>query len=401
MNFSVPDRAAALRERVRDFVDTELLPIERDVVSHPFGEIAGLLAEKRARVKQLGLWAPHIPAEWGGLGLALVEFAFLSEELGRTPVGHYVFNCQAPDAGNMELLLHFGSDEQKRRYLAPLAAGEIRSCFAMTEPERPGSNPVWLDTTAEREGDSYVLNGRKWFASSADGASFAIVMAVTSPEAAKPHLRASQFVVPVGTPGFRHVRNVPVMGHEGEGWASHAELVFENCRVDRSALIGDEGAGFRLAQERLGPGRIHHAMRWIGIAERSFELMCERAATRELSPGTPLGSRQIVQEWIAESRIEIDAARLLVLRAAWAIDERGARNARDEIAGIKFYVANVLGRVVDRAIQVHGALGLTDETPLAYWYLHERGARIYDGADEVHKSSLAQRILARHGMRHD
>jgi len=401
MNFAVPERAEALRARVRDFVTAELLPIERDVVSRPFGEIAGLLSEKRALVKQHGLWAPHIPVAWGGLGLSLVEFAFVSEELGRTPSGHFVFNCQAPDAGNMELLIHFGTDAQKERFLAPLAAGDSRSCFAMTEPDRPGSNPVWLDTTARRDGDSYVINGRKWFTSSADGASFAIVMAVTNPDAEKPHERASQLIVPIDTPGVRLVRNIPVMGHEGDGWASHAEVVFENCRVDASHLLGAEGSGFRLAQERLGPGRIHHAMRWIGIAERSFDLMCSRAATRELSPGTALGTRQIVQEWVAESRIEIDAARLLVLRAAWAIDERGARNARDEIAGIKFYVANVLQRVLDRAIQTHGALGLTDETPLSYWYRHERGARIYDGADEVHKSSLAQRILARHGMHHE
>jgi acyl-CoA dehydrogenase len=393
MDFSTPPSVAPILEEVNRFVRDEIIPLERLFLSRPFSELEPALEQKRQRARELGIWAPHLPRDYGGLGLSLVEFAPVSEALGRTPLGHYVVNCQAPDAGNMELLLHFGSDEQRERFLAPLAAGTIRSCFAMTEPDRPGSNPTWLSTTARRDGDDYVIDGRKWFASSADGAAFAIVMAVTDPDAVKPHERATQFIVPVGTPGYRFVRNIDVMGHAGDGWASHAEVSFEACRIPESLRLGPQGAGFRLAQERLGPGRIHHCMRWIGICERAFELMCARAASREIAPGQPLGTKQMVQEWIAEARAEIDAARLLVLRAAWTIDLKGARGARDEIAVIKFYAANVLQRVLDRAIQAHGALGITDATPLAYWFRHERAARIYDGADEVHKASLAQRIL--------
>jgi alkylation response protein AidB-like acyl-CoA dehydrogenase len=314
-------------------------------------------------------------------------------------IGHYVFNVQAPDAGNMELLLHHGSVEQKEHWLRPLVAGEIRSCFGMTEPELAGSNPVRLGTTARREGDDYILDGHKWFTSAAEGAAFCIVMAVTHPDAPKPHARASQILVPTDTPGFEIVQNLAVMGERGEGWMSHAEVRLDGARVPAANRIGPEGAGFALAQERLGPGRIHHCVRWIGICERAFDLMCERAASRELERGKPLGLRQIVQEWIAESRAEIDAARLLVLRTAWRIDREGAAAARDDVSLIKFHTAAVLQRVLDRAIQTHGALGLTEATPLAFWWRHERGARIYDGADEVHKTAAARRILERYGMK--
>jgi alkylation response protein AidB-like acyl-CoA dehydrogenase len=223
-------------------------------------------------------------------------------------------------------------------------------------------------------------------------------MAVTDPESPNPYLRASQIIVPMDTPGFQRVRNIPVAGEAGEGWASHAEVLLENVRVPVDNRLGEEGMGFVIAQDRLGPGRIHHCMRWLGICERAFDLMCERAASRQLSPGKPLGTRQMVQEWIADSRAEINAARLMVLHAAWKMEKEGAADARDEISTIKFYVANVLQRVLDRSIQTHGAMGLTDATPLAFWWGHERGARIYDGADEVHKSSLARRILERYGM---
>jgi alkylation response protein AidB-like acyl-CoA dehydrogenase len=317
----------------------------------------------------------------------------VSEELGRSPLGHLAFNCQAPDVGNMELLHAHGSAEQKRRWLDPLARGDVRSCFSMTEPEHAGSNPVWLSTTAVRDGDEYVIDGHKWFTSSADGAAFAIVMAVTNPDAGRAHARASMIVVPTDTPGFRLVRNIPLMGDVGEDYFSHAEIRYEGCRVPVENRIGPEGAGFPLAQERLGPGRIHHCMRWIGVCERAFELMCRRALGRELNPGDPLGERQAVQHWIAESRAEIDAARLLTLNAAARIDAVGARGARVEISTIKFYVAGVLQRVLDRAIQVHGALGMTDDLLLSFWYRHERGARIYDGPDEVHKSLVAREVL--------
>lgn len=391
------DEIPALVATVRDFVREQLIPLEPDFLSRPFRQVLPVLEERRQQVRKLGLWAPYLPREVGGAGLSLPAFARLSEEMGRTPIGHFVFGCQAPDVGNIELLLKHGTPAQRERFLGPLIRGDIRSCFAMTEPQRAGSNPVWLETTAHREGDSYVIRGRKWFASSADGASFAIVMAVTDPEA-KPHQRASQILVPTDTPGYRLLRNIPVMGHAGEDYFSHGEVLFEDCRVPVANRIGDEGSGFALAQERLGPGRIHHAMRWIGVAERALDLHCARAASRELRPGQPLASRQSVQHDIAESRAEIDAARLLVLDTAERIEAEG-QAARARISLIKFYVAGVLDRVLDRALQAHGALGLTDDTVLASMWRHERAARIYDGPDEVHKSVVAREVLKPYGVK--
>jgi alkylation response protein AidB-like acyl-CoA dehydrogenase len=254
-----------------------------------------------------------------------------------------------------------------------------------------------MNTTAVVEGDSYVINGRKWFTSSADGARFAIAMVVTDPKA-DPHARASQIIVPSDTPGFKIVRNISVMGHSGEDWPSHSEISYENVRVPKKNLLGRQGAGFEIAQARLGPGRIHHCMRWMGICERSFDLLCERAARRDLAPGDKLGTRQTIQNWIAESRAEINAARLMVLKAAWTIDREGTKAARDEISLIKFFAADVLMKVIDRALQAHGALGMTDDTILAYYYRHERAARIYDGPDEVHKSAVSRRILRGYGL---
>jgi acyl-CoA dehydrogenase len=401
VDFTVSAQIQKLTATVRRFLDEEILPVERQALAGGFGAAGTEIERLRGRAREMGLLSPHMPREWGGGGLSFLELAPLSEVLGRSVIGHYVFNVQAPDAGNMELLLHHGSAEQRERWLRPLVAGEIRSCFGMTEPEFPGSNPVWLGTTARRDDGDYVLDGHKWFASAADGAAFCVVMAVTNPEAASPYARASQILVPTDAPGFEIVENVPVMGERGEGWMSHGELRLNGVRVPAANRIGAEGAGFALAQERLGPGRIHHCMRWLGICERAFDLMCERAAARELAPGRPLGSRQIVQEWIAESRAEIDAARLLVLRTAWRIDREGAAAARDDVSLIKFHTASVLQRVLDRAIQTHGALGLTEYTPLAFWWRHERGARIYDGADEVHKTSVAKRILERYGMKRE
>ena len=397
MDFSIPDHVQEITRSVRSFLDRQVVPLEREVFAKGFGAALADLERLRGEVRKMGLFSPHLPKEWDGSGLSLLEFAHVSEALGRSPLGHYVFNCQAPDAGNMELLLQQGSDEQRERWLRPLARGEIRSCFGMTEPDFAGSNPVWLGTTARREGDEYVLDGRKWFTSSAEGAAFCVVMAVTNPEA-QPHARATMIVVPLDTPGFSLVRNLPVMGETGSDWMSHAEVRLEDVRVPVTNRIGEEGAGFTLAQERLGPGRIHHCMRWIGICERAFDLMCTRAAGRELSPGEPLGTRQIVHAWIAESRAAIDAARLMVLRTAWRIDHEGARAARDDVSLIKFQVAGVLQEVLDRAIQVHGGYGLLDELPLAFWWRHERASRIYDGPDEVHKTSVARRILGRYGM---
>ncbi len=397
MNPFMTDRVNSLLPRIRDLMHKEVYPLEEVMQQLSFGELASVLAEKREQVKAHGLWAPHLPEELGGLGLSLSEFAHISEELGRSPLGHYLFNCQAPDIGNMEILHKYGTPEQKDQFLLPLARGEIRSCFAMTEPEHAGSNPLWMSTAAHKEGADYVINGQKWFVTAADGASFAIVMTITDPDAKSPYRRASQIIVPTDALGYIHVRRLPIMGHAGEGFFSHSEIRLENCRVPQANLLGEEGAGFTIAQERLGPGRIHHCMRWIGICERAFEMMCHRAARRELAPGKPLATRQVIQHWIAESRAEINASRLMVLDAALKIDHVGQHSARVEVSLIKFFVAGVLQRVIDRAIQVHGGLGVTDDTLLAHWYRHERAARIYDGPDEVHKSVVARRILREYG----
>jgi len=389
MDFSISKRAQDLRERAREFIRRQVMPLEPRL-SGAWRELEPLLRDARGRAKTAGLWAPD-------LEVPLEEYAVLSEELGHSPLGHYCVNAQAPDIGNMELLELAGTDAQKKQWLRPLQAGEIRSCFSMTEPERPGSNPTWMETRAVLERGEWVIDGHKWFTSSADGAAFAVVMAVTDPEA-PPHLRASMILVPCDTPGFDRVRNIPVMGHAGEGWPTHSEIRYTRCRVPEESLIGGRGAGFALAQERLGPGRIHHCMRWIGICERAFEMMCRRAADREIAPGKPLATRQTVQQWIAESRASIDAARLMVLHAAWKMERHGQREARVEISTIKFLVAGVLQEVLDRAIQVHGALGVTDDTPLAFWYRHERAARIYDGPDEVHKGVVARRVLRGFGV---
>jgi len=356
--------------------------------------LEGQIADAQRRVRQMELWAPNHPVEVGGLGLTMLEHGMLTEALGRTPLGHLVFGCQAPDAGNVEIIHKYGTDEQRERFLRPLVEGKVRSCFSMTEPENPGSNPVMMSTIARKDGDDYVINGHKWFTSAADGAAFAVVMAVTDPDA-PPYSRASMILVPTDTPGFELIRNVSVMGHPGSGYGTHGEVSYQQCRVPQANLLGGEGDGFVIAQDRLGPGRIHHCMRWLGIAQRSFEMMCDRANEREIRPGETLASRQVIQHWVAETAAEISGARLMTLNAAWMIDEVGPKACRDEIASIKFTVANVMLNAVDRAIQVHGALGVTDDTILSYWYRHERAARIYDGADEVHKTSLGRRLLAR------
>jgi acyl-CoA dehydrogenase len=393
MDFAVPEHLVPILARAREFLDARVIPAERALD----GSIDELMAPIRAEAKAAGLWLPQMSTRHGGMGLSLLEHGLLSEVLGRSPLGNYALNCQAPDAGNMEILAEYGTRAQRERFLEPLLAGETRSCFAMTEPDKAGSNPVWLGTTARREGDDYVLDGHKWFTTAADGAAFAIVMAVTEADAA-PHKRASMLIVPTDTPGFERVRNIPIMGEAGHGWASHAEVRFSGCRVPAANMLGFPGAGFLIAQARLGPGRIHHCMRWIGICERAFAMMCERAATRELAPGKFLGEKQTVQNWIAESRAEIDAARLAVLHAAWRIDAVGQKAARVEVSAIKFHVAKVLRDVLERAIQTHGALGITDDTILSFFYRHERGAQIYDGPDEVHKSVVAREVLKAYGL---
>lgn len=390
-----------LLQKYREFTSKNLFPLDLKVVTGSFYEFLPELNSLRQRAKEEGLFTPHLTQAEGGLGLNLVQFAQVSEILGQSPLGHYTFNCQAPDIGNMELLHLFGSAYQKKTYLEPLQKGEIRSCFAMTEPNLAGSNPVNLATKAVREGDFYCINGHKWFTTAADGARFTIVMAVTNPEAESPHQKASMIIVPIPTPGFRLVRNISIMGEAGSDYFSHGEVLFEDCIVPKENLIGIEGQGFSLAQERLGPGRIHHCMRWIGICERVFDMMCRRAMERELHAGKKLSDQQTIQNWIAESRAEIKASRLLVIDTAQKMEELGAKAVREDISTIKFFVADVLMKVIDRAIQVHGALGITDDTLLSFWYRHERGARIYDGPDEVHKSALARSILKNYVIQND
>ncbi len=397
MDFSISPTIETLLAKMREFMEQEVYPLEQETAGKGFRELIPRLERTRQSVRDAGLWAPQVPIDYGGLGLGFMDHALVCEELAKSPYGMYVFNAQAPDAGNMEILHQFGTDAQKERWLGPLTSGDIRSCFAMTEPEHSGSNPVWMSTTAVKDGTDYVINGHKWFTTAADGAAFAVVMVVTDPDG-ELHERASQIIVPTDTPGYSRVRNISCMGEEGEDWASHAEIRFKDCRVPQGNLLGGEGQGFSIAQARLGPGRIHHCMRWIGISERSFDLMCKRAATRETAPGELLGAQQTIQNWIAESRAEIDAARLLVHHAGWRIDRVGAKEARVDVSLIKFFVAGVMGRVVDRALQTHGALGFSDDTVLSYFYRHERAARIYDGPDEVHKSVVARRILKGYGM---
>lgn len=393
MDFEISEKLKIITQMIDEFMDREVIPLEPELHHGTFRDMLPVLSEKREMVKRMELWAPNHPKEYGGMGLDLVEYAIVSEALGRSPLGHYIFNCQAPDAGNIEILHLYGNEDQKERYLRPLVGGRIRSCFSMTEVEMPGSNPVMLETTAVREGDDYIINGQKWYSTAADGAAFSIVMAVTDPEAA-PHLRASMIIVPTDAKGFNLVRNIPVMGHSGDDWASHAEILFQSCRVPRENLLGSEGQGFRMAQERLGPGRIHHCMRWIGVCNRAFDLMCSRASKRMITPdGKTLATRQIVQSWVAQSAAEIQAARLMTLQAAWKIEKLGPKAARYDISFIKFFVANVMQQVLDRALQVHGGLGMTDDTIIAWFYRHERAARIYDGADEVHKVAVAKKIL--------
>lgn len=395
--FTTPKLEAVL-PKIKHILKTHIIPLEVDFLQHNFSKVKPELEKIRQLVKQEGLWNPHLSTALGGLGLSLTEFGQISEMLGQSPYGHYCFNCNAPDIGNQELLLGHASDFIKDLFLQPLIEGKIRSCFSMTEPEFAGSNPTEMATTALREGNNYIINGHKWFTSSADGASFAVVMANTNPEAENKYQRASMIVVPTDNPGFKLECNTPIMGDSNDDYFSHGEVRYTNCKVPVKNLIGKEGYGFALAQQRLGPGRIHHCMRWIGICERAFDLMCQRAATRALSKNKMLGEKQSIQNFIAESRAEINAARFMVLHTAAKIDTEGAKAARIEISTIKFYVANVLQRVLDRAIQVHGALGLTDYTVLAFWYRHERAARIYDGPDEVHKAALARQVLKGYGL---
>ena len=383
-----PPEYVEARGRYRAFMDEHIYPNEA-AIEREDDEALGLLLELREQAREAGLWAPHVPPEAGGTGRGFLYYACLNEEIGRSAYAQLVFGCQAPDAGNAEILHLFGTNDQKARFLRPLVAGETRSFFAMTEPDVAGSDPTLLRTRAVRDGDDWVIDGHKWFSSGADGAGFAVVFAISDPDA-EPHRRGTMILVPAETPGVDVVRPVPVMGHAGRGWNTHCEVRFSDVRVPVANTLGGEGEAFRLAQKRLGPGRIHHVMRWLGQMQRAFELMCRYANEREAFGG-PLGEKQTVQNWVADSASEIQACRLMTMDTARKIDE--GSEARVEVSLLKVYAANVLVEVIDRAIQVHGARGLTDETPLAGMAMHARAARIYDGPDEVHRMTAARRIL--------
>ena len=383
-----PPEYLEARGSYRAFMEEHIYPNET-AIGREDDAAATLLDALRALARDAGLWAPHMPPEAGGTGLGFLYYACLNEEIGRAAYAQLVFGCQAPDAGNAEILHMFGTDDQQERFLRPLVAGEVRSFFSMTEPEVSGSDPTLLRTRAVRDGDEWVIDGHKWFSSGADGASFGIVFAITDPEA-QPHRRGTMILVPVATPGVEVVRPIPVMGHAGRGWSTHCEVTYTGVRVPVADALGGEGDAFAIAQKRLGPGRIHHVMRWLGQMQRAFELMCTYANAREAFGG-PLAEKQTVQNWVADSAAEIQACRLLTMDAARKIDE--GSEARVEVSLLKFYAARVLCDVIDGAIQVHGARGLTDQTPLASMAAMARGARIYDGPDEVHRMVVARRIL--------
>ncbi len=373
---------------MRAFLEAHVIPNE-PVFEREDDSSETLIRELQGKVKAAGLWAPFIGPEAGGTGTGFMDYVFLNEIIGRSAWAPLVFGCQAPDSGNAEILHLFGTPEQQERWMVPLIAGEIRSFFAMTEPEVSGSDPTGLQGRAVRDGDEWVIDAHKWFSSGADGAAFGIAMVVTDPEA-EPHRRLSQIIVPADAPGFEVVRAIPVLGHAGRGWMTHCEVRYTGVRVPVTNTLGEPGDGFRIAQKRLGPGRIHHVMRWLGQMQRAFELMCERALEREAFGG-PLAEKQTVQNWIADSAAEIQACRLLTLDAARKID--AGDEARVEISLVKFYAARVLNDVIDRAVQVHGAAGLTDDLPLSTMLRHARAGRIYDGPDEVHRMVVSRRIL--------
>jgi acyl-CoA dehydrogenase len=377
----------------RAFVREEIWPLETVFAELSQEQLDRVYAPLQERVKAQGLWAAHLDPELGGQGYGQVKLGLLHEILGASPFAPNAFGCQAPDSGNSEILALAGTPEQKERWLDPLLAGDIKSAFSMTEPNA-GADPTLLQTTAVRDGDDWVINGHKWFSSNASIANVLIVMAVTDPDA-RPHQRASMFIVPADTPGVNILRDVATMEHPQEEFGKlggHAEILYEDVRVPADALLGAEGAGFLIAQHRLGPGRIHHCMRWLGVSSRAFDMLCERATYRYAFGGV-LAEKQTVQNWIADSAAQMQAARLMTLHAAWKMDTEGAAAARTDISMIKVFGAGVLHDVIDRAVQVHGSLGYSTDLPLEAMYRFARAARIYDGPDEVHRQSVARQIL--------
>jgi acyl-CoA dehydrogenase len=397
MDFQPSERCIEYTERLSAFMDEHVYPAE-EVYERQLRESGDahsqppVMEELKVRAREAGLWNMFLPDPERGAGLSNSDYAPLAEILGRSHIASEACNCSAPDTGNMEVLHQFATPAQAERWLEPLLEGEIRSAFAMTEPEVASSDATNIALRIERDGEEYVLNGRKWWTSNAlhPHCRIMIVMGKSAPEGPR-HRQQSQILVPLDTPGVSIPRGLPVFGyydHEG-----HAEVLFEDVRVPAENLIAGEGDGFMIAQARLGPGRIHHCMRSIGAAERALEAMCRRAVSR-VTFGQPVATRGNVQDWIAESRIEIEMARLLTLKAAWLMDTVGNRHARTEIAAIKVAAPNIALKVIDRAIQVHGGGGVSDDFPLAWMYAHLRTLRLADGPDEVHKLSIARRELA-------
>jgi acyl-CoA dehydrogenase len=389
-----PDFQAQL-DWMKEFVREEIWPLETIWRELDLEGLREAVAPLQAQVKERGLWAAHLPPELGGQGMGQVRLGLMHEILGTSPIAPLAFGNAAPDSGNSEILALAGTPEQKERWLYPLLAGDLRSAFSMTEPNTAGSDPTQLRTRAVRDGEEWVIDGLKWFSSNGSIADFLIVMAVTDPDA-RPYQRASMFIVPRDTPGLEILRDVPTMEHPWEhfgGYGGHAEIRYDGVRVGADALLGSVGEGFVIAQHRLGPGRIHHCMRWLGVARRAFDMLCERATYRS-AHGSLLADKQTVQNWIADSAAEMQAARLMTLHAAWVMDTQGASAARVDISLIKFFGAKVLHDVIDRALQAHGSLGYSTDLPLEQMYRFARGARFYDGPDEVHRQTVARRILA-------
>ncbi len=397
MDFAYTEKVNRLRERVSEFMQRYIYPNQQryhdDIAAsgnpHHHAEI---IDELKPLARAEGLWNLFLPDEEYGAGLTTLQYAPLAEIMGRISWASEVFNCAAPDTGNMEILAQFGTPEQKRQWLQPLLDGEIRSAFAMTEPDVASSDATNIQLTIRREGDEYVLNGRKWWISGAmrERCRVFIVMGKTAPDSLDRYRQQSMILVPRDTPGVTIVRNLRVMGYVDN--ESHCEILFENVRVPASNLLGEEGSGFAIAQARLGPGRIHHCMRAIGGAQYALELMCRRAASR-VAFGKPLAEQGVVQDWIAQSELEIEQARLLTLKAAWMIDNLGKKAAQKEIAMIKIVAPEVFTNVVNRAIQVFGGAGVSDDFPLASMWAHARTLHLADGPDEVHKRSVARSVI--------
>ncbi len=388
IDFTLPKEIEDIRQWVRRFMQNEVVPVEEQLRKERAPREAWVRAirDLRQKARQIGLWNPHLPPEWGGMGLGPTAMAFVHAEAGRTTIGPFVMNAQAPDEGNMHTLLHWGTPEQKEKYLRPLAEGLCRSCFAMTEPEVAGSDPTLIRTRAVEEGDYWVLNGHKWFASGARGAKFAIVIACTDPDADPPQARNSAFIVDLPAEGWHLVRTIETMAGEG----NHGEIWLNDVRVPKENMLGGRGQGHLLGQYRLGPARLAHCMRWIGQAEVALEMMVDRALNR-FAHGSLLADKQAIRWMIAESAMELYMAKLMVLHAAYKIEN--GLPFRQEVSMAKVHVANTLWRVLDRAIQVHGALGYSTDLPLERMMRAARAARLVDGADEVHMDFIARHVI--------